>query len=279
MYKWLIQEIAAVQEPKFHVVDGPAGKRLKKAVQTTKLAAPRSYKAFVLELGNAQLYRVDGSVYDYHVEVAASLRNDEEYPSGEPWLRFGAYRGHDAFFRPDLMHGARESPVFEWYTGPSGGYALEVAKRFDEWLKLRCGHARKKYLKRRWKAILAGPAPFTPEEQAIVEARKKFRWKLLGIAKNGNLRFKIHNGSDIVIPYFSLRLDHRDGSTVGGLMFKVIDLDPGETQVSERDCYKNWYAPTDIIPADYPPLGPEDRDRYWELSRDAPRARRAKKRK
>jgi len=233
MYKWLTQEIAAVKEPKFHVVDGPAGKRLKKAVQTTKLAAPRSYKAFVLELGNAQLYRVDGSVDDYHVEVAASMRNDEEYPSGQPWLRFGAYRGHDAFFRPDLMRGARESPVFEWYTGPSGGYALEIAKGFDQWLKLRCGHARKKYLKRRWKTIHAGPPPFTPEEQAIVEARRKFRWKFLGIAKNGDLRIQVHNGSDIVIPYFSLRIDHRGGDPAGGITLKVIDLDPGETQVFE----------------------------------------------
>jgi hypothetical protein len=177
------------------------------------------------------------------------------------------------------MRGARESPVFEWYTGPSGGYALEVAQGFDEWLKLRCGHAQKKYLKRRWKEIHAGPAPFTPEEQAIVAARQKFRWNLLGIARNGNLRFQIHNGSELVIPYFSLPLDHRDGSTVGGLMFKVIDLDPGDTQVFERNCYQDLVPPADIVPTDYPPLGPEDRGRYWELSQDAPRARRTKKRK
>ena len=66
---------------------------------------------------------------------------------------------------------------------------------------------------------------------------------------------------------------------MGGLTFKVIDLDPGETQVFEQDCYQDLYAPTDIVPVDYPPLGPEDRGRYWELSKDAPRARRSKKRK
>jgi hypothetical protein len=277
MYKWLSQEIAAVKEPKFHLVDGPAGKRLRKAVQTTKLAAPRSYKAFVLELGNAQLYRKDEDVY-YYVEVFGSMQ-EIEYPPGQRWMWFGEYQGHKACFRPDLMRGARESPVFEWYSGPNGSYALEVAKGFDEWLKLRCGHARKKYLKRRWKEIHAGPAPFTPEELAIVEARRKFRWKYLGVAKNGKLRIQIHNGSDIAIPYFSLRIDHRGGGTAGGIMIKVIDLDPGETQVFEQDAYKGIYDPTNIVPVDYPPLGPEDRDRYWELSKNAPQAKRAKKRK
>ena len=279
MYKWLTEEIAAVKELKFHVVDGPADKRLKKAVQTTKLAVPRSYKAFVLELGNAQLYRVDGSIDDYHVEVAASMREDVQHPSGQSWLRIGAYRGHGAYFRPDLLRGGRESPVFEWYTGPSGGYALEVAKGFDQWLKLRCGQARKKFLKRRWKEIHAGPAPFTPEELAIATARRKFRWKFLGVAKNGNLRIQIHNGSNMVIPYFSLRIDHRGGGIAGGITIKVIDLEPGETQVFERDAYKGLYDPTSIVPADYPPLGPEDRDRLWDLSKNAPRARRTKKRK
>lgn len=275
MYKWLTDEIAAVKEPKFHVVDGPAGKRLKKAVQTTKLAAPRSYKAFVLELGNAQLYRKDQDIF-YYVEVFASMQ-EIEYPAGQQWMWFGAYQGHKACFRPDLMRGSRESPVFEWYSGPSGSYALEVAAGFDDWLKLRCGHARKKYLKRRWKEIHAGPAPFTPEELAVVEARRKFRWKFLGIAKNGDLRIQIHNGSDTVIPYYSLRIDHRGGDAAGGISIKVIDLDPGETQVFEQDAYKGFYDPTSIVPADYPPLGPEDRDRFWELSKDAPRPRRTKK--
>lgn len=277
MYEWLAKEIAEVKEPKFHIVDGPADKRLRKSIETTELAAPKSYKSFALEMGNSRLYRKDGDIF-YHVEVFASMQ-EMEYPAGQMWNWIGEYLGHKACFRLDLMRGERESPIFEWYSGPNGSYALEIAKGFDQWLKLRCGHARKKYLKRRWKEIHAGPAPFTPEEQAIVAARQKFRWKVLGVAKNGNLRFQIHNGSDIVIPYFSLRVDHRGGDAAGGVTFKVIDLDPGETRVFEQDCYKDLYAPTDIVPADYPPLGPEDRGRYWELSKDAPRARRTKKRK
>ena len=278
MYKWLTDEIAAVKEPKFHVVDGPADKRLRKAIETTELAAPKSYKQFALQLGNSQLYRIDGDMDGYHVEVLASM-HEAETDSGEPWLCIGAYQGHKAYFRPDLLRGSRESPVFEWYSGPSGSYPIEAAPGFEAWLKLRCGHARKKYLKRRWKEIHAGPAPFTPEERAVVAARKKFRWKLLGGAKNGDLRFQIRNGSDRVLPYISLRLDHRDGTPAGGVTFKVINLEPGKTQVFEQDCYKSIYGPGELVPADYPALGPEDRGRLWELSNDAPPARRTKKAK
>jgi|GEM_PF-877185 hypothetical protein len=278
MYDWLVKEIAEVKEPKFHIVDGPANKRFRKAIEKTELAAPKSYKRFALELGNCRLYRVDGSIDDYHVEVLASM-HETETSSGEPWLWIGAYQGHKAYFRPDLLRGSRESPVFEWYSGPGRSYPLEVAPGFDAWLKLRCGHARKKFFKGRWQAILAGPEPLTPEERAIVAARRKFRWKLLGIAKNGNLRFQIRNGSQAIIPYFSLRLDHRDGHTVGGLVFKVIDLGPGKTQLFEQDCYKSLFDPAEIVPANHPPPGPEDRDRCWELSKSAPRPRRSKKRK
>jgi hypothetical protein len=278
MYDWLVKEIAEVKEPKFHIGDGPADKRLRKAIEKTELAAPKTYKRFALELGNSRLYRVDGSIDDYYVEVLASM-HETENSSGERWLWIGAYQGHKACFRPDLLRGSRESPVFEWYSGPSGSYPLEVAPGFHAWLKLRCGHARKKFLKGRWKAILAGPEPLTPEERVIVTARKKFRWKLLGIAKNGDLRFQIRNGSQAVIPYFSLCLNHRDGHTVGGLVFKVIDLGPGQTDVYEQDCYKSLYDPAEIVPADYPPPGPEDRDRYWELSKSAPRPRRSRRRK
>ena len=32
--------------------------------------------------------------------------------------------------------------------------------------------------------------------------RKRFRWRVVGIAPNGDLRFEVHNGSDMTLPYY-----------------------------------------------------------------------------
>lgn len=272
MYEWLASEIAEVKEPKFHVVDGPADKRLRKAVQTTKLAAPKSYKQFVLELGNCKLYRKEGDIDGYHIEVLASMR-DSESPGGEQWSWIGS-----GYFKTELLRGEKESPVFEYFSGPQGGYFVEAAKGFDAWIRTRCARAKKKYLKRRWKQILAGPEPFTDEERRIVEARKKFKWRLVGIAKNGDLRFEVRNGSDTVIPYYSLCISTREGP-FGGVCLNVIDVLPGKTAIIETDCYKTLVDPKDVVPSDYPPIGPEDRDRFWEISKDAPPPRRRRLKK
>ncbi len=272
MYEWLASEISQVKEPKFHIVDGPADKKLRKAIETTKLAAPKSYKQFVLELGNCKLFRKDGEIDDYYITVLDSMCECRS-PRGEPMLCAGS-----AYFQTDLLRGEKESPVFEQFGGPQGNYFLKAADGFAEWIQTRCARAKKKYLKRRWKEILAGPAPLTSQERQIVEARKNFKWRVLGIAKNGNLRFRIHNGSDTVIPYYSLRIGTRAGP-FGGVFLDVSDVRPGETAIIERDCYKDYVAPKDIIVSDYPPLGPEDRDRYWELSPSAPKPKRSRARR
>ncbi|MEX2027474.1 MAG: hypothetical protein WEH44_09235 [Pirellulaceae bacterium] len=264
MYEWLVAEIAEVKEPKFHIVDGPANEELREAIRTTKLAAPKSYKQFALELGNCKLYRKDGDIDGYHIHVLASMR-EMENSKGEQWNRAGS-----AYFKTELLDSEQESPVFEYFSGPHGGYFLEMANGFEEWVKLKCGRAKKKYLKRRWKEILAGPVPFTEDERRIVEARKRFRWRVLGIADSGDIRFEVHNGSDTVIPYYSICISTCDGP-FGGVFLDVSDVQPSNTCVIEKDCYKDLVPPNKIIASDYPPLGPEDRHRFWELRKDAPK--------
>jgi hypothetical protein len=75
-----------------------------------------------------------------------------------------------------------------------------------------------------------------------------------------------------VIPYYSLCIGTRKGP-FGGVFLDVSHIGPGQTAIIERDCYKDHVAPADIVVSDYPPLGPEDRDRYWEISKSAPPAR------
>ena len=60
------------------------------------------------------------------------------------------------------------------------------------------------FKKKEWKDIEAGPPPFSALEIAILEARRLFRWRVVGIASNGDLQFEVHNRSNLILPYLSI---------------------------------------------------------------------------
>jgi hypothetical protein len=110
------------------------------------------------------------------------------------------------------------------------------------------------------------------EELAILEARKHFRWRVVGVASNEDLQFEIHNGSTITLPYLSvgirgtLRPQNRGpGPLHGGLFLAVSSILPGETKIVEYDCYKKYVIPETTEVFEVPEPGPEDRNQYWEF--------------
>jgi hypothetical protein len=233
MFEWLAEEIATIKTRKFHLVDGPADARLRRAIKTTEQSAPKSFKEFALQFGNAQLYRYDLNDL-YYVTVYASM-HETSTKDGVPLFEIGKNDMHFAYFKADLLKGEKESPVFEWME--PAGYLRPAADGFEEWLTKRCQNARKKYKKGRWEELRQGPPPLTKEEQAMLAARKKYRWRIVGIAKNRNVQFEVHNGSKTRIPYLSVGLR---GKTIGegGVVLPVFDIPPGAKRVIEIDCYK-----------------------------------------
>ena len=197
MFEWLVEEMARIKTRKFHLVDGPASTELRKAVENAAIPLPPSYKEFVLRFGNARLYR--RSSY-WLVEVYAGPR-EAVSNDGESLIQFGRTHTSLAYFKESLLVEGSESPVFEWRHEQG---VQQTADGFLDWLKAKCSVARKQYKKKEWEAIEHGPPPFTAQEQAVVEARKHFRWRVLGIAPNGDLRFEIHNGSDMILPSLSV---------------------------------------------------------------------------
>ena len=130
--------------------------------------------------------------------------------------------------------------------------------------------ARKQYKKSEWGFIENGPPPFTEEELAVVEARKRFRWQVVGVAPNGDLRFEVHNGSDMTLPYLFLGVRGKlrppnSGPLGGGARLPVGSVRPGRTATIEYGCYKKFVAPEDVEVFDLPDPGPEDREYYWEF--------------
>jgi hypothetical protein len=262
MFEWLSEEMSRIKTRKFHLVDGPASSELRQAVESCDFPVPPSYKQFVLQFGNAKLYR-NGS--NYSVTVFASP-NDSITDDGERYLHFGRTWTSNAFFKESLLSVGEETSVFEAFQVSF----RKTADGFENWLKMKCNSARKRFKIKEWEAIETGPCPFTDHEQGIVEARRQFRWRVVGVAPNDDLRFEIHNGSAVTLPYLSVGVrgklrPPKTGPLNGGAFLPVASIRPGETKVVEFDCYKKFIAPEETEVFALPDPGPEDREQYWEF--------------
>jgi hypothetical protein len=263
MFEWLVDEMAKVKTRKFYLVDGPLAADKRELVVRSELPIPPSYKGFVLQFGNAKLYRMGSQ---YRVQVFA-VPSADETEDGEPRLCFGRTDDTVAYFKEYLLVPEGESPVFEWYY--EEGIEQQTANGFEEWLRKKCAKAKRRYTKKEWREIEKGPPPFSDQEKRIVEARRKFRWRIVGIGSSGDLQFEVHNGSNIVVPFLSVGIRGKRRGTnsalEGGVWLPVGSILPGQTAVIEKDCYKEWVDPQDVVAFEKPDPGPEDRDRYWEF--------------
>jgi hypothetical protein len=272
VFEFLVEEMASIKTRKFHLVDGPASLEFREAVESSGFSVPSSYMQFVLQFGNAKLYRrVDHYNSCYLVEVFAAPRETVSN-DGERLLQIGHTRPNSTqlsfvyFKDPPILNG-EESPVFEWQHGQE---VRKTADGFLEWFEAKCSSARKRYQKSEWEVIENGPPPFTQDELAVVEARKRFRWQVVGIAPNGDLRFEVHNGSNMTLPYLFLGVRGKlrppnSGPLYGGARLPTGSVHPGRTAIIEYGCYNKFVAPEDVEVFDLPDPGPEDRDYYWEF--------------
>lgn len=258
MFDWLKDEMDRIKTRKFHVVDGLLSDEQRELVEQSDLPVPPSYKQFVIQFGNANLYR-QGSSYLVRVfDVPTDARSDD----GHALLHFGRTDIALAYFRESLLVLGEESPVFEWEHQQG---LRQTANNFEEWLRARCEAARKSFSKKEWAAIEKGPPPFTEREQAIVKSRRNFRWQVIGIADNGNLIFEVHNGSNMVLPFLSIGVRAKNGELNGGVWLPVSSVQPGQTCTLEKNCYKDLLLPEEVDVFEKPDPEPEDRDRYWEF--------------
>jgi hypothetical protein len=111
MFEWLVAEMAKVKTRKFYLVDGPLPADKRELVERSELPVPPSYKGFVLQFGNAKLYRI-GDQYRVQVFWPQGRRNEE----GGPRLYFGRTDDTAVYFKESLLVPGGESPVFECIT-------------------------------------------------------------------------------------------------------------------------------------------------------------------
>jgi len=264
MFEWLEQEVAAVRTRRFHVIDGPAKADFRSAVPASPLSAPPSYVAFVLRFGNAKLYRMTGLDL-YWMRVFAAPRNVESR-AGESLLYIGGYDETCAYLREETLERDGEAPIFE--STKTG--IRKAADSFEEWVAARAARARRRYDRRKWAEVLRGPPPFTADELSVVEARRLFSWRVVGVAASGEVLYEVTNGSARRLPFLSVGVRGRTGTLRGGVWLPVGHIGPGQTAVVAKDTYRDLLAPTDVEAYSLPDPEPEERARYWEFREVAP---------
>ena len=263
MFETLAKEIEDTANRKFHLIEGNASPQLREAIRKSRLLLPPSYTNFVLHFGNAKLYR---RANYYLIEIYAGPRAAAT-PSGEPLIQFGRTHSSLAYFKTSLLLEGVESPVFEWSHDKG---LTKTGRGFEEWLEMMCSAARSQYTAKEWEAVENGAPPFTDQEKAIVHARRLYRWRIVGVALNGDLQFEIYNGSELELAYISVGIrgklrPPRVGPLVGRVHLPVSDVGRGEIKVVEHDCYKRLVAPEDVDAFELPDPGPEDRSQYREF--------------
>jgi hypothetical protein len=258
MFDWLMEEARAVKTRKFYVLDGPASVELRRSLEQSEIRFPRSYKEFVLQFGNAKLYRE----LSYYIVGVSAHPTEARTADGEDLYCIGHYDSSDAFFKRALLNGVgEESPVFESHKGR----LVSVADGFEEWLSKRCKAARRRYGKKEWAQVVAGPPSFTDHETKIIEARRQFKCRTMGIAPNRDLVLEVYNGSCMKLPFLSLDVRRKNSPWRGGIWLPVASIPPGQTAVLHHPGYKETVDPSELdvfVSAD---PEPEDRDRYWEF--------------
>ena len=255
MFEWLEREISAIKTPRFHVVDGLVNLEMEQAICQSDAVVPESYKRFVLEFGNARLYR--NSFSSYRLGVFAGPR-EAILPDGTRIFHLGFNGGASVYSK--VVFGSGRLAVFEFETSEK-----QVAEDFGQWLEKGCAQARKVYTKKEWAEILHGPRPFTPEEQAIVELRRGIFWRVLGIDSEGNHIFEVTNTSCRMLPALTVGARSKNQELNGLIRLNVGSVGPGQVSVLRVDCYKKLMPPEEVEAFALPDPQPEDREYYYEF--------------
>lgn len=256
MFEWLELELSLIKTPRFHLIEGPADLKLAELVTQSSLPVPSSYKQFILKFGNAKLYRTART--SYRIGIFAGPR-EATLHDGTHIYHLGFHEGASVYVKPESSPG--DFPIFEFEDKSEE----RVAKSFEEWLAASCTLARNKYTKGKWAEILRGPNLFTPEEEEIIETRRRIRWQVLGIDADGNHIFEVTNAGSRSLPLITIGLRSKDRRLNGAVRLNIRHVGPDQTAVLHAACYKNLVPPEDIEVFALPDPQPEDRDYYYEF--------------
>jgi hypothetical protein len=257
MFEWLEQEIASINTPHFHVIKGPDDTQFGQGVIQSNILLPSAYKEFVLKFGNVKLYR-NARNNSYRIGVFAKPKM-ATLQDGATIHQIGFHDGASVYIKPTST--SNDFPIFEFEEDSEE----QAADGFEEWLTTSYTQARARYTRQALTAILNGPKPFTSEEKSILEARRKIKWRVLGIDAERNQIFEVKNESSRTLPFLTIGVRSKDKRLNGAVRLNIGQIVPGQTTVLAANCYKDLVSPVEIETFPLPDPQPEDREYYYEL--------------
>lgn len=261
-FDWFERDLMEIRSRGFHILEPvlPEDLRYNSEIE---VAVTGDYAVFLEKFGYARLFT---DYRDAPVVSIYPLKRDRRFTcdDGKSYIGFAFRGGQSVFFEEAAIVAGEASRVFS----VSKKKATELYPGFSEWFFAAYTWAKSKYSAKQWASIVKGPAPFSEQEVAVVDARRHFEWKLVGFSDDGDALIEVSNNSTMVLPYLTIGVSGV-GQTilVGGAWLDIGHIKPGSRAVVKVDCYK------DQIPADLlelfprPDPIPEKKEAYWEFGK------------
>jgi hypothetical protein len=209
--------------------------------------------AFLEHVGAVRLFGTEGY---YPIEIYPAL--EEREWNGKRFFCFGQREGFEAGFRDEEVAG--EPVVFELIDDE----ITEVAGSFDEWVSDAVLAKREGMSDGHWRALLAGPPPFSPREAELVAQRARFTWRQTG-QQGAQVDVEVTNGSDRTLPWLTLGVEV-PGVLRGRVHLDVSAIPPGATATLHVTPYDKVPAGSRVTLYDLPSPEPATRYAFKELA-------------
>jgi hypothetical protein len=227
---------------------------------------PPSYIEFLKTFGRARFFRELDR--DNHRLFVLPPPEKMHFYGDSYMLDVGGTESTTVSFKFSELTTGAEAPLYEAVPGVASASPRRRADSFMDWLTRAWERSRRRYSKRAWARVLAGPEPFTPEEQRIVEIRRGFSWRQLP-PQNGMVAIEFTNASDGCLSRYTIGVKDRYGSwMVGAFWIDVAHVAPGTTAVAHVPLggYSHLLSPEMSILFDTGEPMPESRGDFCEFT-------------
>jgi hypothetical protein len=263
-YDWLDAEVQQMGTRRFFRTGCAVPRREEVARATPSL--PRDYVDFIVRYGDTALFRVGSLSYRLSIWWPPPRRTVHR---GEALIIVGKTEGSYVAFSEAEGTARYGDEVKE--LSPSGA-CRSTKKTFSIWLQEKFATYRRKYSPRAWRGLQSGPAPFTDEERAIVQARGQFGWEVMESSIPSLPTLRIHNRSTRRLPFITLDFH----ATVpelfiqelhGGIYVPVANLSPGDSVLVTKALtyHGRCQFMSPVVFTDPIFFEPEEREYLWEF--------------
>lgn len=224
---------------------------------------PPSYVEFLNTFGRARFFRELES--DVHHLFIFPPPETMDFYGDSYMMEVAATDSTGVSFKfSELAYGA-EPPLYDIALGIAPASPRRRADSFLDWLTRAWERCRRRYTKKAWARVMAGPEPFTPEEQRIVDIRRGFSWRQLP-PQNGSIAIEFTNASGGYLPRYSIGIKDKDRfGMVGGFAPEVAHIGPGMTAVVHVPLggYSHLLTAENAVLFDKGEPKPESRGDFW----------------